>query len=339
MQFFNKKIILSVIFCIITVGAILLLNHLLVPWTQVERKYMAFDEQKDNIEFLIIGDSLEEAGFDTTIMSETLRQKVSFMTQAASFPEVHYYMLMDALTKQHHIKTVLLGWAILQNYQVPFYDDKIQLRLEFLKRARGNDEMFNYALLHTLNQRYTDILMRFSLYLDNFNKINDVLRSKQEKKAHLANASLISNTDEKVINEDGTEDDLSQDPAVHKEPRQIRRVTSKRYTPSMRESDKIYLAKIKKLCDEHNIDLMVIASSIPSKMQKEVPILKTCIENSKQIMSELGINYIDTSDETRFPNSCDTYNFRDWVGHYNQWYRPIHTKQVLDYIALQKTHR
>lgn len=335
----RSKIISAIIFSAIVVAAILILNHLLVPWTTVERSYMAFDEQDDDIDFLIVGDSLEEAGFDIDLMSNLLEKKVARFTQASSYPECHYYMLLDALKKQHHLKTILLGYAIMQNYQIPFYDDKMQLRLEFLKRSRGNSEIFLYAIKNTINQRYLDLLLPFSNYRENFSKIASVLSSKKEKKEYLKekkNGKRLGDVQAKVANEneDGDEniDMMGLDPNAHKEPRQIGRAVRKRYSPTMSASDKKYLGKIKALCDKNKIELIVVASSVPTRMQEEIPMMKSCMADTKSTMKELGITYIDTSEESLFPNSCDTYNYRDWVGHYNLWYRPIHTKQICEYL-------
>lgn len=338
MQPFNKNILRAIIFCILIIGIISILNYLLVPWASVEKAYMAFDEKKDNIDLLIIGDSLEQASFDKTIMSQELGCNVDFMTQAASFPECHYYMLLDSLTKQHHIKTVILGFGIMQNYQTPFYDDKMLLRLEFLKRSCNNKELFLYAAKNTVNQRYLDILMPFSNNIANFNKIGGVLQSKKDRRLYLKNKDkgvLIGDVEAKVINEDGEDFDMGVDPNIHKEPRQIGRAVRKRYLSTMRDTDKKYLEKIKALCDANNIKLIVIASSVPARMQEEIPMMKTCMADTQSVMNALNINYIDTSNEKYFPNSCDTYNYRDWVGHYNVWYRSIHTKQVCEYL-LQK---
>lgn len=317
------RTIRAVAFCAIVALAVGVLNFLLYPWSGMSQGYQAFDDVESNIDLLILGDSLERASIDEDMMREYFGMSTYNFHIAAGHPECYYYMLLDALTR-HGIKAVIVGYDILQQYQQPYDDDKTELHRVFLRRSRGNWELFVFAASSLLETRYTTILFKFSAYLDNFDKVFAVLRSHSVKRQAMQ-GQVKANADAAVKEAD--EDDT--DSII--EPRGKDRITHKHFAPPMRPNDKKYFAMMKRLCDAHKIPLIVTACAVP-EMSQEVPGVTDCIEDMRHTMDELGITYIDTNDQNYFPGSTYKYNYYDWVGHYHTAYRPVHTRQLCTYI-------
>lgn len=295
------------------------MTFILYPWSSLNRHFSRYHNETENIDFLILGNSLENNGINPDIISREFNCHAYKFTPQGSYPESLYYLLIDVLST-HNVKTLLVGWDIIQNFQNPpyIYPHAEELYREFIADFPKSRELTCLTLKNIMKQRYTSTFFKWSSFPENILEIPAVLKSKRNKDHTVPGATAE------------TPDDKPENP---KFPADFDRVVYERkYAPVIQPDDKEYLLKIKQRCEKENIRLYVLSCAIPDCIQKAVPETADFIRISADFMEENGITYINTSDPVHFPGGTDDYNFHDCFGHYNAWYRNTYTQQICDFI-------
>lgn len=295
------------------------MTFILYPWSSLNRHFSRYHNETENIDFLILGNSLENNGINPEIISREFNCHAYKFTPQGSYPESLYYLLIDVLST-HNVKTLLVGWDIIQNFQNPpyIYPHAEELYREFIADFPKSRELTCLTLKNIMKQRYTSTFFKWSSFPENILEIPAVLKSKRNKDHTVPGATAE------------TPDDKPENP---KFPADFDRVVYERkYAPVIQPDDKEYLLKIKQRCEKENIRLYVLSCAIPDCIQKAVPETADFIRISADFMEENGITYINTSDPVHFPGGTDDYNFHDCFGHYNAWYRNTYTQQICDFI-------
>lgn len=309
------KIIKSIIFILILVLCSRLLTYLLYPISSLNRHFINYHTQKDNIDFLVLGSSLEGDGINADVISKEFDQTAFVFSPQGSYPESLYYLLLD-VTNNHKIKNLLVGWDILQNYENPpyVYPHKEELYREFLHDMKGNLELQKIVFREIMDQRYTSTFFDWSSFPENITSIPDVLKSRKPD-------YVVKDTSERI------------DPTnINKKKYRYNQVVETNYSTVMTENDAFYLLKIKEFCHKKSINFFVISSPIPTLVLDEKPELQASIEDSYNFMEVHEIPYIHCNNQIFFPNSMDTENFKDFFGHIISPYRETYTKAICDWI-------
>lgn len=315
----SKTLVKCIAFCIILVLCSAFMTFILYPWSSLNRHFSRYHNETENIDFLILGNSLENNGINPEIISREFNCHAYKFTPQGSYPESLYYLLIDVLST-HNVKTLLVGWDIIQNFQNPpyIYPHAEELYREFIADFPKSRELTCLTLKNIMKQRYTSTFFKWSSFPENILEIPAVLKSKRNKDHTVPGATAE------------TPDDKPENP---KFPADFDRVVYERkYAPVIQPDDKEYLLKIKQRCEKENIRLYVLSCAIPDCIQKAVPETADFIRISADFMEENGITYINTSDPVHFPGGTDDYNFHDCFGHYNAWYRNTYTQQICDFI-------
>ncbi|MBD5439333.1 MAG: hypothetical protein HDR37_12380 [Treponema sp.] len=315
----SKTLIKCIAFCIVLVLCSAFMTFILYPWSSLNRHFLGYHNETENIDFLILGNSLENNGINPKIISEEFNCHAYKFTPQGSYPESLYYLLIDVLST-HNVKTLLVGWDIIQNFQNPpyIYPHSEELYREFIVDFPKSWELTCLTLKNIMAQRYTSTFFKWSSFPENILEIPDVLKSKQNKDCTTPNT---------------TAEILSNKPENPKFPADFNKVVYERkYTPVIQPNDKEYLLKIKQRCKKENIRLYVLSCAIPESIQKALPEMADFIKISADFMKENDITYINTSDSIHFPGGTDDYNFKDCFGHYNAWYMNTYTQQICNFI-------
>lgn len=315
----SKTLVKCIAFCIILILCSAFMTFILYPWSSLNRHFSRYHNETENIDFLILGNSLENNGINPDIISREFNCHAYKFTPQGSYPESLYYLLIDVLST-HNVKTLLVGWDIIQNFQNPpyIYPHAEELYREFIADFPKSRELTCLTLKNIMKQRYTSTFFKWSSFPENILEIPAVLKSKRNKDHTVPGATAE------------TPDDKPENP---KFPADFDRVVYERkYAPVIQPDDKEYLLKIKQRCEKENIRLYVLSCAIPDCIQKAVPETADFIRISADFMEENGITYINTSDPVHFPGGTDDYNFHDCFGHYNAWYRNTYTQQICDFI-------
>jgi hypothetical protein len=316
-----SSILKSMAFCIVLFVCSGILDFLLYPYSSLNRHFDSYHAMDENIDFLILGNSLENNGINPSLIGRQLNCTAYKFTPQGSYPESLYYILLDVLNK-HDVKTVLLGWDIIQNFQNPpyVYPHSEEIYREFLCDFRGNAELAELISKKILEQRYTSTFFKWSSFPENAVEIPAVLKSRREPKAG------------KNQNQNADETEFSR-PQTFRKPKDFEKVVNERkYSAEIQANDEIFLKKISDLCRQKKIKLYVISCTIPESVQSAKPELLECMKRSESLMAELGVTYINASDENVFPGASKDENFSDYFGHFNGWYRNFYTQFIIDFI-------
>lgn len=314
----NSRLARSILFCLLVGAIAVTLNFLMVPLSSMKKKFNAYRSIDRNIDFLVLGDSLEGDGVSAQIISERFGVNAFVFAPQGGYPECSYYLLVDVL-KKHTPRTVVVGWDILQNFQQPAYQypHSEELYRELLKDARGNPPLRSIILEKVLDQRYTSTFFEWASFPKNILRIQAVQRSKR------LGSDNTETQKQRPINvaELETYSDFHYLDVIHR-----------RYATQLQETDKDYMEKIKDLCDAKNIRLYVLANPIPDIIIEKVADIPDMRAASAEFFSRLQIPYIDALDQTAFPLSTVNANFKDCFGHVISPYREIYTGAICDAI-------
>lgn len=281
----------------------------------MNKKFSDYHNFDKNIDFLVLGNSLEGNGISPEILSKEFNQTVYCMTPQGSYPESLYYLLIDIANK-HNIKKLLVGWDIIQNYQLPeyHYPHEEELYREFFADLKGNTELKKIVFNGVMSQRYTSTFFDWSAFPENIMKIPEVIKSRKP--------GYISEEINDRIDPNN----------IYKKSFKFNQVSKTKYADKMTSNDAFYLLKIRDYCKKHDIEFFVISCPIPSLIMKSNPELNKSITDSYNFMAENNITYIHGNNQTFFPKSMKTSNFKDFFGHIIPPYRDIYSKAVCDWI-------
>ena len=311
----NSKIIKSILFIFVLFLCSRLLTFLLYPVSSLNNHFINYHAQKENIDLLVLGSSLEGDGINASVMAEEFDQNAYILSPQGSYPESIYQLLVDC-GHTHKLKKLVIGWDVLQNYENPpyAYPHEEELYREFYHDMKGNIELTKIVFKGVMNQRYTSTFFDWSSFPENITKIPEVLKSRKE--------GIKAVVSPKPIDEDNYEK------SVYK----YHQVTDFEYRTSMSPEDAEYMLKIKEYCSRSNIELFVISCPIPKLIMDARPELQKSIEDSYNFMKSNNIPYIHGNDQNFFPGSMETENFKDFFGHIISPYREIYTKAICDWI-------
>lgn len=308
-----------IVFCIVLALSSAFMTFILYPWSSLNRHFTGYHNEKENIDFLILGNSLENNGINPEIISKEFNCHAYKFTPQGSYPESLYYLLIDVLST-HNVKTLLIGWDIIQNFQNPpyIYPHAEELYREFIADFPKSKELTFLTLKNIMEQRYTSTFFKWSSFPENLLEIPAVLKSKWNKD-YTVPGTIMEMPSDKPKN---LKFPIDFDEVVY----------GRKYAPIIQPNDKEYLLKIKQRCEKENIRLYVLSCAIPDSVLKAIPKMADFIRISADFMKENNIPYINTSDPAHFPGGTYDYNFHDCYGHYNGWYRNIYTQQICDFI-------
>ena len=310
-----SKYIKSLCFCLLLILCSKVMTFLLYPLSSMNKKFIDYHNFDKNIDFLVLGNSLEGNGISPEILSKEFNQTAYCMTPQGSYPESLYYLLID-ITNKHNVKNLLIGWDVIQNYQLPeyHYPHEEELYREFFADLKGNSELKKIVFKGIMNQRYTSTFFDWSSFPENIMEIPEVIKSRKP--------GYISKGISERIEPDN----------IYKQNFKFEQVSKTQYADKMTSKDALYLLKIRDYCKEHDIKFFVISCPIPSLIMKSNPELDRSIADSYNFMKENNITYIHGNNQTFFPDSMETTNFKDFFGHIIPPYRNIYSKAVCDWI-------
>ena len=312
------KIVKSVIFCLVLVLCSRVMTFLLYPFSSLNQRFVRYHRITKNIDFLVLGNSLENDGFVPSVVEENFGEYCGVLAPQGSYPESLYYLLVDA-AHTHKVKTLVAGWDIMQNFQLPAYTypHSEELYREFLADMKGNPELQKIVFKNVMDQRYTSTFFDWSSFPENIKEIPKVIES---RKKVVDDKSMASKTpiDESTLK---TNERWNYFEAVNRT-----------YGTEIQENDKKYFLKIQEYCKKHEIDFYVISCPIPDCIYEVHPELSDAIEVSKAFFKEYDIPYIDTTDESFFPEITKNKNFSDCFGHIIQPYNEKYTQFICDWL-------
>lgn len=315
----KASVLKTIIFCIVLVLCSCLMTYLLCPLSSMNQKFITYHKfsQNKNIDFLVLGNSLEGNGLNADIISKEMNLIAYVFSPQGSYPESLYYLLVD-VAHTHNVKNLVVGWDIIQNFQSPayVYPHKEELYREFLADLQGNRELQQITFKNIMKQRFTSSFFEWSSFPENILEIPAVLESKKTglvEPPHVSRPISVSELE--------TYSSFN----YHK-------VIDNEYITAVQETDVEYIKKIRDYCNKHKINLLFISNPIPDCISTKIPLLHECIEVSADLMKSLGITYLNTSNQQYFPCSTIDSNFKDCFGHIIPPYTDLYTKQLCDWI-------
>ena len=313
-----SKIIKAVIFCIVLVICSRTMTFLLYPFSSLNQRFVRYHRITKNIDFLVLGNSLENDGFVPSVIEENLGQYCGLLAPQGSYPESLYYLLVDA-AHTHKVKTVIAGWDIMQNFQIPAYKypHSEELYREFMADMKGNLELQKIVFKNVMEQRYTSTFFDWSSFPENITDIPAVIESRKKvvDDKTMASATPI---DEATLKTNSKWNYYE--------------AADRTYGTEIQENDKAYFLKIQEYCKKHGIDFYVISCPIPQCIYDVHPELSEAIKVSKEFFREQKIPYIDTTDEKYFPEITKNTNFSDCFGHIIKPYNETYTQYVCNWL-------
>ena len=324
MQTSKKNIIKSILFILLLIFCVEVINFILVPYSSMMKRFRKFriDQSRGNIDLMVIGSSHEFDGFDGDTMSEQMSLNVSVFAPQGGTPETSYYCLLDALGK-NNIKTVIIGWDLLDNFQTPAYvypsNRRAQMYRELLKDSRGNSKLFFTTIKNMLDQRYTLTLFEYSSFPENLKNLRKVQESKKLQKEPWKETELTST---RAID---TSDIWN--------PRyQLADVKAMSYGESINKDAIKFVKKTAQLCKEKGINLFYIEGPYPQDVFKIIPECTKYHQLTKEFFKDQKINFIDVYDENFFPDITKTTDYNDFYGHFIVSGKINYTKKVCDWL-------
>ncbi len=278
-------------------------------------------QAKGNIDYLVIGSSLEGDGLMQDVMAEELGGNTVVFTPQGSNPEVEYLLLLDVSSK-NRVKTAIIGWDLFQNLMNPYYryPRSEQLNRELIKECWKSNELTKIMLSRYAEQRYSQTFFQFCSFQDNIKNISKVLKSKKERRENPENLVLVA---------DGTPIDVND---IHNPSYNFDKLLSDEYTDIINPKDFEYVLKIRDFCKKNGIELYFLSAPAPQVSIDAIAIYWSMHYNSKIAFKEAGINFIDTLEQEHFPYSTENTNFKDCYGHITKTYRETYTRAVSSYI-------
>ncbi len=297
-----------------------ILNYLLVPLSSMKQKFIRYRlREPKNIDFLILGDSLENDGIIKAqhILEEELGQTPYVFAVQGGYPGIYMDILTDVV-HNNQISTLIVGWDVLQNMQAEFvYPHKEELYKELIGDGlhTGNWALAGTSLKKLLKLNYPYTFFEWASFPDNITEIPKVLASKRT-------------TIEKVLS--SGEDALPIDPdnLSHYEYEQV---ISTKYSHEIDESYRKDLASIKDFCNKHHIKLYALSSPVPQCVIEAIP-YQEMVNASIAMFEELGIPYINGLAPAYFPDSTKEQNFKDCYGHITGPYRETYVRSIATWI-------
>lgn len=315
-----KNLLRAGIFICVGVIMFLLMQNIFIPReNRKETRILSsfYEEQKDTIDVIFAGTSHAEFGIYPMEIYENYGI-VSFNISTPSQPlEVSYYSLKEAIKTQNikvfvvDASSLLLGsakgesvWRYLSD-SMPFSLDKVQLAKDFVEITEvGNIYDKIFPLL-----RYHDRWKQ--LYTSDF---TDLYRNKHIYSKSVTISSIIDSSDittdemNSVVNEmlerSNRVDTTFTGEEVHE-----RQSDNVLYNVDISDYNLGILLKIKELCDQNNIDLLLIkvpAVNYPQyynaawTLQRSEAVRALCRENNIDFFDmvydiDLGINWLEDS--------------------------------------------
>lgn len=317
-----SKILKAIIFCLVLVCCSKVMTFLLYPFSSLNERFVRYHRITKNIDFLVLGNSLENDGFVPEVIEKNLGQYCGLLAPQGSYPESLYYLLVDA-AHTHNVKTVVAGWDIMQNFQLPayIYPHSEELYREFFADMNGNPELQKIVFKNVMEQRYTSTFFDWSSFPENITEIPKVIKS---RKKVVDDKTMASST---PINLETlkTNSKWNYDQAVNRV-----------YGTEIQQNDKDYFLKIQDYCKKHGITFYVISCPIPDCIYEVHPELKEAVAVSRAFFAEYNIPYIDTTDEKYFPGISETTNFSDCFGHMITPYNETYTQYICNWIKDHK---
>lgn len=314
----TTKLIKAIIFCLILVLCSRTMTFLLYPFSSLNQRFVRYHRITKNIDILVLGNSLENCGFVPSVVEQNFKQNCGVLAPQGSYPESLYYLLVDA-AYTHNVKTLIVGWDIMQNFQLPAYKypHSEELYREFFNDMKGNKELQKIVFRNVMEQRYTSTFFDWSSFPENITEIPKVLASRK----------IIVDDDDIASTEAIDESTLKTNKAWR-----YYQAINTNYGTIIQDNDKNYFLKIKDYCDKHNIQLYVISSPIPQCIFEVHPELFEAINISQQFFNNNNIKYINTTDKLFFPDVSNNTNFNDCFGHFITPYNETYTQYVCNWI-------
>ena len=314
----TTKLIKAIIFCLILVLCSRTMTFLLYPFSSLNQRFVRYHRITKNIDILVLGNSLENCGFVPSVVEQNFKQNCGVLAPQGSYPESLYYLLVDA-AYTHNVKTLIVGWDIMQNFQLPAYKypHSEELYREFFNDMKGNKELQKIVFRNVMEQRYTSTFFDWSSFPENITAIPKVLASRK----------IIVDDDDIASTEAIDESTLKTNKAWR-----YYQAINTNYGTIIQDNDKNYFLKIKDYCDKHNIQLYVISSPIPQCIFEVHPELFEAINISQQFFNNNNIKYINTTDKLFFPDVSNNTNFNDCFGHFITPYNETYTQYVCNWI-------
>lgn len=318
--FVKTAIFIFVLFCSVT-----FINFLLVPYSSMMKRfrgYRTFMENQKNIDFLVIGSSQEFDGFDqNTINSELDLNSYVFCVQGG-IPETSYYILKDVISKNSP-KTVLVGWDTIGNFEVPHSpypsNRRAQMYRELLVDSKNNKPLLFTTLKNLLDQRYTMTFFEYAAFPENITEIKNSIESRKLLKEKWTQTETTSSNPMKY---DG------------KNPNALKNydeITSKKYGNEVYFEDKDFTLKLKKLCNDNNIDLYFVIGPYPEIIHENLEVYDKLVQQSRQFFEENDLNYID-SNSSYFEGLSKNENFHDCAGHLVMNSKIEYTRKICNFL-------
>ena len=298
------KIIKAFLFCIVLISCSKLMTFLLYSFSSLNERFYRYHKINKNIDLLVLGNSLENCGFVPSVFEKNLGQNCGVLAPQGSYPESLFYILID-VAHTHNVKTLIAGWDIMQNFQLPAYKypHEEELYREFFADMKGNSELQQIVFKNVMKQRYTSTFFDWSSFPENIREIPRVIESRK-KTVDLENKITTIPMDMSKLKSNREKDKYNWYQA-----------TERIYGTEIQENDKKFFLEIQKYCKQHNINFYVISSPIPNCIFEACPELKDAISVSKAFFKENKINYIDTTNELYFPGISNDANYFDCFGH------------------------
>lgn len=176
------KIMRAVLFFALAVLCVACLNILLLTWSSLEQKFDAYNAMEGQIETLIQGSPLE-GHIDKNIVSKEFASNTFVFTPQSGYPEVSYYILLNALT-HNRIKLAIAGFDTLQMLEVPHYKYPHEEKFYrcFLPYIWRDSKVFRYVAWGIMKQTYTYIFFKYASFPENIAMLDEMRQSKQYKR-------------------------------------------------------------------------------------------------------------------------------------------------------------
>ena len=299
------KALKVVLFCIVLIFCSKIMTFLLYPFSSLNERFYRYHNIKENIDFLVLGNSLENCGIVPSVLDKNLGQHCGVLAPQGSYPESLYYLLVD-VAHTHKVKTLLAGWDVMQNFQLPAYKypHAEELYREFFADMKENAELQKIVFKNIMEQRYTSTFFDWSSFPENVREIPRVIESRK-KPVDLENKITTIPMDISKLKDDRKKDKYN-----------YYQATERIYGTEIQENDKKYFLKIQKYCKEHDINLYVISSPIPNCIYESHPELNEAISVSEDFFREHNIPYIDTRNSAYFEGVSADTNYFDCFGHF-----------------------
>lgn len=304
-----KQIITTIGFLIVFAIVYAIMDYLLIPKGAMQGQFYRFNKAQ-GIDFLVIGDSMDNWSLNDDYISSNLNCNSYVVGVNGGYLCTSYLFLLDAI-KRFKLKTVVIDWDIIQNFEEPFYNYKKEAEFysEMFPKSFGNRPLQNALYPKMLNQTFTQTFFKFAIFRENLKLIKDVQKTKsvnfdiKSDRNHDEDGNLLKPIDVKRLGQDGEQ------------------MLVNSYSTNVKTSDIEYIQKIKKLCDDNNIALYFLMVPIPKCVMEKIPITYKMVEATVALFEKMNLPLINGFNQDRFPDSTNDLNFKDDLGHMIEPYR------------------